>query len=417
MFKNIAGRMNYAWTIVGILWVVSMLNYLDRLMITSMRDPIKDSITMTDAQFGLLTTSFLFIYGILSPFGGYIADRFSRKLVITISLLVWSGVTVWTGSVNSYAEILTVRTIMGISEACYMPAAVALIMDYHKGSTRSLATGILMSGIYVGMTLGGAGGYIAEYWGWRTGFQFFGSLGIVYAVFLFFFLKDAPKRNTEPGNVIVGTAEDNNEAGMLEIVRNLFRSRSYWILIFYGTLLSMTFWVIYAWLPTYFKNVFNLSLGAAGISATIFLQVASFIGVIVGGIVADRWSRKHIKGRIFVPAIGYIIGGPFLFLMASTGIFGLAIACIIIFGLAKGFHDANFMPIICQVVDKRYQATGYGLLTFFGVIAGGIMIYVGGALKDANISLSLVFLISAISVFISGIILLAIRPRKDDSAQ
>ncbi|MCK5461902.1 MAG: MFS transporter, partial [Bacteroidales bacterium] len=179
------------------------------------------------------------------------------------------------------------------------------------------------------------------------------------------------------------------------------------------SLLGMTFWVIYAWLPTYFKDGFNLSLGEAGISATAFIQVASFIGVIAGGIIADRWSRKNKKGRVYVMAIGYILGGPFLFLMATTGLFGIAIASIVIFGLAKGFHDANFMPVICQVVDQRYRATGYGIMSFFSVIAGAIMIYVGGALKDAGISLSVVFQISAAGVLLSGLILLLIRPKAE----
>ncbi|HBH85284.1 MAG TPA: MFS transporter, partial [Bacteroidales bacterium] len=142
-------------------------------------------------------------------------------------------------------------------------------------------------------------------------------------------------------------------------------------------------------------------------------QVASLLGVIVGGILADRWSRRHAKGRIFVPAIGITLGGPFLFLMASTGTFGIAIASITIFGLAKGFHDANFMPIICQVVDERYQATGYGIMSFFSVITGGIMIYIGGAVKDAGISLSVVFQIAAIGVFISGLLLFLIRPKQN----
>ena len=171
---------NYAWQVVGVLWVVSMLNYLDRLLIASMRDPIKESIPMTDAQFGLLTSVFLIVYGVLSPFGGYFADRYSRKMVIIASLFVWSAVTLWTGFVTSYAAMLTARSIMGISEACFIPAAVAMIMDYHKGSTRSLASGILMSGLYVGMAMGGAGGYIAEYWGWRFGFQLLGLLMPLY---------------------------------------------------------------------------------------------------------------------------------------------------------------------------------------------------------------------------------------------
>ena len=404
--------MYYAWLTVGILWVVSMLNYLDRLLIASMRDPIKESIPMTDAQFGLLTTIFLIVYGILSPFGGYLADRYSRKFVIVISLFVWSAVTYWTGSVGTFSEMLTARAIMGISEACYMPAAVALIVDYHKGPTRSLASGILMSGLYAGMALGGAGGYIAEFWGWRFGFHLFGIIGIVYAVFLFFFLHDAPKEQPVSAEQV---PEQNakNKVVVSELLKNLFGSRSYWIIIIYSILLGMTFWVIYAWLPTYFKERFNLSLGGAGVSATVFIQVASLIGVLVGGIWADRWSRKNNRGRLYVPVIGFIIGGPFLFLMASTEVFIIAIASIIIFGFAKGFHDSNFMPIIAQVVDSRSRATGYGIMSFFSVITGGIMIYIGGALKDANVSLSFTFQICAVGVFLSGLVLLLLRLKKE----
>jgi MFS transporter, Spinster family, sphingosine-1-phosphate transporter len=413
--SNYRGTASYAWTVVGILWIVSLLNYLDRLMLTSMRDPIKDSIPMTDAQFGLLTSVFLLIYGILSPFGGYFADRFSRKLVIVVSLLVWSCVTIWTGFVHSFAEMITARAVMGISEACYMPAAVAMIVDYHRGRTRSLASGIVYSGVYAGSALGGTGGYIAECCGWRYGFHLFGIIGVVYAVILYFFLKDAPSGQPENSENRSETAVNKSEEnpGIFKVLRELFRSRSYWIIIVYGCLLGMTFWVIYAWLPTYYKDKFNLSLGSAGISATAFIQVSSFIGVFLGGILADRWSRVNVRGRLYVPFIGFVIGGPFLFLMASTGIFGIAIASIIIFGISKGFHDSNFMPIISQVVDEKYRATGYGMMSFFSVIAGGIMIYIGGALKDANISLALIFQVSAVGVLLSGLILLALKLKKE----
>lgn len=404
-------KIRYAWTVVGLLWVVSMLNYLDRLLIASMRGPIKETIAMTDAQFGLLTSVFLFVYGTLSPFGGYFADRYSRKMVIIVSLLVWSIVTLWTGFVTSYTEMLVARAIMGISEACYIPAAVAMIMDFHKGTTRSLASGILMSGLYAGMALGGSGGYIAEFWGWRFGFHLFGLIGIFYAILVLFVLKDAPKETATTG--IVEVKDKESFTPISEILRSLFSSASYRIIIFYGILLGMSFWLIYAWLPTYFKDGFSLSLGEAGISATAFIQVASFAGVITGGILADKWSRKNVKGRILVPAIGVSLGGPFLYLMASTGAFEIAITATVFFGLAKGFHDANFMPIICQVVDKRYQATGYGIMSFFSVITGGIMIYIGGAVKDAGFSLSLVFKIAAIGVFISGLMLFLIRPRTE----
>jgi MFS family permease len=309
--------------------------------------------------------------------------------------------------------MITARVLMGISEACYMPASVALIIDYHRGSTRSLASGLLYSGVYAGMALGGAGGYIADYWGWRYAFHLFGGIGFLYAFFLFFILRDTLKEQSETKKIVVEatTKKDDNKFSVADLIRNLFGSLSYWILIIYSCLLGMTFWVIYAWLPTYFKEQFNLSLGDAGISATAFIGIASLAGVLIGGIWADRWSRKSTKGRLFVPLIGFTVGGPFLFIMASTGVFGMAIVSIIIFGLAKGFHDSNFMPIICQVINERYRATGYGILGFFSIVVGGIMVYVGGAIRDAQMSLSVIFHISAVGVLLSGLILLLVHPK------
>ena len=210
----------YPWGVVGVLWVVAFLNYLDRILITSMRDPIVKEFTLDDAQFGLLTSVFLWSYGFLSPFGGYLADKYSRKKVIVFSVAVWSAVTVWTGFVSSFHEMIVARIFMGISEAFYIPAALAMISDYHKGHTRSLATGIHFSGLYTGLALGGVGGFIAEWWGWRYGFQVFGIFGCLYAVFILFYLKDKRKLVTNNGladnlsNLIhVIKQPDSNESG------------------------------------------------------------------------------------------------------------------------------------------------------------------------------------------------------------
>ena len=403
---------NYAWIVVAILWFISMLNYLDRLLIASMRDPIKQSIPMTDADFGLLTSVFLIIYAILSPLGGYLADRFSRKWVILISLFVWSVITLLTGFVTNYTELITTRAIMGISEAFYMPTAVAFVMDYHKGSTRSLASGILMTGLYAGMALGGLGGYIATIWDWRFGYHIFGTLGILYSFIVFFVLKDAPKSESDTNK---GAEKSNNEENysISELLRSLFSSKGYITILVYGGLVGMSFWLIYAWLPTFFQDHLKLSLGEAGVSGTAFIQIASLIGVLVGGYFADRWARKTDKGRIYITAMGFLVGGPFLYLMASTNSYWIAILGITIFGLSKGFHDANFMPIITQTVNQKYMATGYGIMSFFSVMIGAIMIYIGGALKDVGISLAFVFKIAAIGIFISGFLLLAINPKSE----
>ena len=146
-------------------------------MLTSMRDSVKADIAMTDAQFGLLTSVFLWVYGALSPLGGFIADRFSRKWVIIGSLGVWSAVTWLTGHVHTFEQMFAARALMGVSEAFYIPAGLALIADLHHGATRSRATGMHMSGVYAGAALGGLGGYIAEHYGWRNGFTWFGFAG------------------------------------------------------------------------------------------------------------------------------------------------------------------------------------------------------------------------------------------------
>ncbi len=400
---------NYAWLVVGILWFVSMLNYLDRLLIASMRTPIKEDIPMTDAEFGLLTSAFLIIYAILSPLGGYLADRFSRKWVIFTSLLLWSFITLLTGFVQNYTQLITTRAIMGISEAFYMPAAVAMVMDYHKGSTRSKASGILMTGLYAGMALGGLGGYIATIWDWRLGYHLFGGIGIIYAVVVFFTLKDAPKTEIDIKN------DSKNDFNFIEMLKSLFSSSGYLLILLYGLLVSVCFWLIYAWLPTFFEEGFHLSVGDAGISGTFYIQIASLVGVLLGASIADKWAKNSDKGRIYITAITFIIGGPFLYLMAAADLYWIAILGIIVFGLSKGNHDANFMPIITQVVDKKYQATGYGIMSFFGVMSGAIMIWVGGYLKDIGISLDLVFKIAAVGILISGFVLMAIRPNKTES--
>jgi len=169
---------SYAWLVVGLLWFVALLNYLDRLTVTSMRDWIVADIPMSDARFGLLTSVFLWVYGLCSPMGGFLADRYSRKWVIVVSLAVWSIVTWWTGHVHTFEALLLVRGIMGVSEACYIAAALALIADYHSGPTRSLATGLHQSGLYAGAALGGAGGWIAAEHGWRVAFTQFGAIGV-----------------------------------------------------------------------------------------------------------------------------------------------------------------------------------------------------------------------------------------------
>jgi MFS family permease len=404
-----------AWLTVGLLWVIALLNYLDRLMITTMRDPIKADITMTDAQFGLLTSVFLWVYGGFSPLGGFLADRFSRSRVIIGSLLIWSTVTWLTGHMHSYEGLLIARALMGLSEACYVPAALALIADYHPGPTRSLATGVHMSGIYAGAALGGIGGYIAEHFGWRVGFNLFGGFGVGYAIVTVFLLRDVAVPAVQ---AVSERACDPPKAafGVLAALRALFTQPAFLLLLLVNALVGVANWGIYGWLPTYLREHFRLGLGAAGMTATGYIQVASFVGVLVGGIWADRWSRTQPRARALVPALGYCAVAPCLFLSAATDLLPVAIGGLIVFGIGRAFFDANHMPILRYIADERYSATGYGFLNFISCTTGGIMIFVGGWLKDAHIDLSRVFQFSAVGLLAVGLLLFAMKPRANLAA-
>ena len=396
---------NRAWLTVGLLWFIGLLNYLDRVMITTMRGSIVAEIPMTEAQFGLLTAAFLWTYGILSPFAGFLADRYSRSRVIIISLFSWSLVTWLTAHATTYGELLATRMLMGLTEAAYIPAALALITDYHRGHTRSRAEGIHMSGIMVGAGLGGVGGWIAERYGWEHSFTLFGLMGLGYTFIVAFLLKDSPRERPSTAN----ETDALPKIGLGAAFVSLFRKKSFILALFYWGLLGMGGWAVVGWMPTYMNENFNLAQGVAGLTATGYLQTALLVGVIVGGAWADRWFRTNPYGRFYVPFIGLCCAAPGIFLAGNTNLLPLAIVGLVVYGFARAFADCNMMPILCQVTDPRYRATGYGVLNLCGTVVGGFTIYAGGALRDAKIDVSLIFGFASVSMVGCAALLLLIK--------
>jgi MFS family permease len=401
-----------AWLIVALLWFVACLNYLDRVMITTMRTSLVEAIPMTDAQFGLLTSVFLWVYGLLSPFAGFLADRFSRSAIVLGSLFVWSAITWLTGHARTFDQLLFARALMGISEACYIPAALALITDYHRGHTRSLATGVHMSGIMVGAALGGLGGWLAERHTWSYAFSLFGLIGVIYSLVLVALLRDAPREGDAQA------ARSAQKVGFVDALVSLFSRGSFILVLTYWALLGLVGWALVGWMPTYLSEHFQLRQGVAGLSATGYMQTAAMFGVLIGGAWADRWSRTNERGRILVPVIGLCVAAPGVFIAATTPLLPLAIMGLILYGLTRAFTDSNMMPILCLVSDPRYRATGYGVLNLFSCLVGGAGIYVGGALRDAHLNLSLLFQFAAASLLLCAGLLFLVRPaaRPDTAA-
>lgn len=397
-----------AWLTVALLFFIGALNYLDRIMITTMRSSIIDSMPMTEAQFGLLTSAFLWTYGILSPFAGFLADKFNRSRVVIFSLFIWSLITWLTAYSQTFGQLLASRILMGVSEACYIPAALALISDYHRTSTRSLATGIHMTGVMVGSTMGFLGGMIAEDMTWNSPFIIFGIAGTLYAFVVAYFLRDPKKENNSTGSPV--TVEKVN---FVEGVAGLFKKRSYILMLGYWGLLGVVGWLVIGWLPTYYKEHFNLSQGTAGLYATGYLYPAQIAGLLLGGFLADRWSRTNRLARIQVPAIGLCISAPCVFLASNTPVLAVAIVAFVFYAVTRSFGDSNMMPMLCMVSDQRYRATGYGILNFFSTIIGGIALYAGGVLRDSNVDLSRMYQFAALTMVVCAVMLFLIRPESD----
>ncbi len=395
----------YAWCVVALLFPVALLNYLDRQMLATMKSSMVGDIPSiaNKADWGLVLGCFKWTYAFLSPFAGFIADRMGRRLVIGASLFVWSAVTWWTGHVTTFHELMGARALMGISEAFYIPAALALIADYHTGPTRSRAVGVHQAGIYVGQILGGFAGYVADSpeHGWRWAFTMCGMIGILYALPLLALLRN-PVRPAADASLPVA---DGN------VFRGLLGNRNFLLLVLYFTLPAIAGWVVRDWMPDILKEKFALGQGGAGVSAILFVQVASLVGVLIGGVLADRWMRRTQRGRIFTSVIGMVLFLPALFSVGNAGTLTVAIVGLVVFGFGWGFFDCNNMPILCQIARPEWRATGYGIMNLVSTSFGGFGDWAFGALRDRHTPLNVIFGVFAGLALLSVFIVLLIKPR------
>ncbi len=401
----------YPWILVGLLWVVALLNYLDRQMLSTMKPSMEGDIVELEsaANFGRLMAVFLWIYGLMSPVAGMIADKVNRKWLIVISLFVWSAVTFAMGYATTFDQLYWLRAIMGVSEALYIPAGLSLIADFHSSKTRSLAIGIHMTGLYMGQALGGFGATVADQFSWQTAFRSFGIAGIIYAFVLVLLLRE---KKAEP--ILKSVTETVKRSSVFKGLAVLLSNISFWIILFYFAVPSLPGWGVKNWLPTLFAESLSTEMAVAGPLSTITIAISSFIGVITGGILSDRWVQKNIRGRVYTSAIGIALTIPALmFIGFGDSLFSIisAAAC---FGIGFGMFDANNMPILCQFVSSKYRATAYGLMNMTGVFFGAFITdYLGRSTDAGNLGRDFAFL--------AGIVLLALivqvsflRPRVND---
>lgn len=407
----------YPWVVVGLLWVVALLNYMDRQMLSTMKEAMSHSIPELEKAetFGNLMAAFMWIYGLMSPFAGAIADRMNRKWLIVASLFVWSSVTLLMGFTHDFSTLYILRMVMGLSEAMYIPAALALIADFHTGKSRSLAIGVHMTGLYVGQALGGFGAMLSHHLSWENTFIYFGLFGALYALVLATFLYETDEQLERIKNgAKTNESQSNGLNNVVQSFGKILSSVPFWGMLIFFTATSLPGWATKNWLPTLFEQNLHLNMQVAGPISTATIALSSFIGVFVGGAISDRWVRTNVKGRVYTSAMGLGMMAPALAFLGFGSSYWSVIGGGFLFGFGLGFFDTNNMPILCQFFSSRYRSTAYGVMNMSGVIAGGYITKMLGKSTDAG-NLGRDFGVMAVVILVVVFIqILILKPKTDN---
>jgi MFS family permease len=356
---------NYRWQVVGLLWWVCFFNYADRQAIYSVFPLLQREFHLTNVQLGVVGSAFMWMYALAGPFAGWLCDRWPRKRIIVVALVFWSGVTALNAYAGDYRALVLLRTLGGLGEAFYFPAALSLLGDFHPGGTRSRAMSIHQSSVYIGTIAGGGiAAWVAERHGWQQSFLFFGAGGIALGAVLVFLLKE-PQRQVEPAAML---AEGSLLSGLKEMIHN--RAALALIGIFTGA--NFVASAFLTWLPTFLYQKFQLTLAVAGFSATAYMQLASVVGVLVGGLLADRFVRSMRGGRMLTQGIGMLCGSPFLLWSGWAASLPLLVSALLCFGFCKGLYDANIWASLYDTIPAHRRGFAAGLMNSIGWLGGGL---------------------------------------------
>ncbi|HKX26120.1 MAG TPA: MFS transporter [Blastocatellia bacterium] len=363
---------NYKWFVVGLLWLVCFFNYADRQAIFSVFQLLKSEMNLSDVELGVVGAAFMWVYAGFAPFAGLIGDRFRRKTLIIGGLVFWSLITIATALSTKYWHLVLFRALEGFGEAFYFPASMSLLSDYHGRETRSRAMSIHQSSVYAGTIAGGAvAGLLGQQYGWRSSFYLFGSLGALLGLVLWGLLRE-PERGAAETDGGTHSAAGLAPGEIFQTVKVLFSNPMVRILmaVFVGA--NFVAMIFLTWMPSFLFRKFKMSLAMAGLSGTAYLQIASVLGVIIGGILADRLARRYRGGRMMAQTVGLLLGVPFIFLTGWTFSVPVLIVSLAGFGFFKGIYDANIWASLYDVVPPERRASAVGFMNAIGWSGGGI---------------------------------------------
>jgi MFS family permease len=409
----------YKWYVVGMLWWIAVFNYADRQAIFSVFPLLSKEFHLSNLQLGLLGSSFAWVYGLSAPLAGTIVDRIRRKSAILGGLWFWSLVCMATALSRTFASLLFFRGAEGLGETVYFPASMSLISDYHGEATRSRAMGTHQTSVYIGTIVGGFfAGLIGQHFGWRSSFAVFGACGILLGFVLAKLLVEPMRGAADLFDLAAKPPPSVAPPRMSipEFLKIIWTTPTLRLCMAAFMCENFTAMVIFTWLPTFLYRKFHLSLALAGLTATLYVQLTSMVGSPVGGWLADALRKRMPGGRILVQAIGIFFEAPFAVWCAFTGSLRWLIVSLLLWGIFKGFYEANIFASVFDVVRPEARGTATGFMNMMGWLAGGgTAPVIVGFLAD-RIGLSKSIAVTASSYIVASILLLiaALRYAKRD---
>jgi MFS family permease len=406
---------NYKWYAVAMLWWIAFFNYADRQAVFSVFPLLERELHLSPLQLGLLGSSFAWVYGLASPFAGNIVDRIRRKSAILGGLHAWSAICMATALSRNLGTLLTFRAAEGLGETFYFPASMSLLSDYHGPDTRSRALGFHQTSVYTGTIAGGFfAGLIGQVYGWRWSFLVFGGLGILLGFVLNRWLIEPPR--TAPA-----VAASGPRMPFADFARMVWRSPTALFLMAAFLCSNFVATVLLSWMPKFLFDKFHLSLAAAGLTATIYVQLASMAGSPLGGWLADALHKRTPGGRMMVQAAGVLCGAPFVALCGLTSSIAWLVIALTAWGLFKGLYDGNIFASLFDVIRPEARGTAAGFMNMVGWLGGGTApLAIGYVSQHRSLSFAIaataaVYLLAG-ALLIAGIVTIPTSPCSDTSA-
>jgi predicted MFS family arabinose efflux permease len=385
------------WQLIAFLWFGYVLNQADRQVVYTLCPALQKAFGFSNAVLGLTGALFLWVFGVFSPIAGILGDRLSKRAVIVGSLLVWSVLTLLSGLAPNGPFLLGCRALLGISESFFMPAGYALIAAAHGPHTRSRAIAVFGTSQLVGVAIGGSvSAFVAQRFDWRVSFWLLGGMGILFALPLSRFLQRMPEEFSR--------IERSSRADLTSFLV-LLKIPTLQIIAFAIAVATFGLFLVYTWLPTFLYDKFQIGLARAGFEASVYPQIGTAGGLLVGGWLADRFNAEVKASRFWVILVALFCGAPCMFLLGWTGTLAEARLAAMAVGFFAGFVTGNQAAATFDIVPSALRASAIGVLNLVAALVSGFAPFLGG-LARSTIGVNQLMSLTAVLYLFTGLVLL-----------